>query len=522
MKLFLLQLAAALLSAVFLVSLWAPFAEESAVWFALVPLLLVIRKVAPRRAALIGFLSGLAAWCGQLWWMTALTQNSGPWFLVYPALLGLSAVLACFTALFAVMSSAFRRRVSEAGPLAVVLTLGVDPLLWAATESLRSHVFTGFAWNPLGLAFTSAGLLPLAQVAAVGGASAASALAVAANGAVATFLTRIWRAVTRTLPAERAGRLWLTAESVLPFVLVLMAFGWGLSRIRAYDGTKRSRTATFVVERTDVPCVFSDAPAPKPWETGAPDIVSFFKADLWLWPESALATVLPYDGETSARMTALARQAQTPVMAGCTFIDTERRLYNAAVLFTDRGADLRQVYAKRHLVPFGEYIPFDKTFPVLQKFIPTGFSCTPGDRVTAVRLPSGLVVGPLICFEDTVESVARQSVLDGAEVLVNMSNDAWYAPSAETAQHAHQAVMRSIETGVPTVRSTNRGDNTFTDAVGRTVAIDRIPTRVKVTETPFASCYLAYGEWTFGVPAIVFLAVSAAFFLLGSVRRERV
>ena len=173
MKLFLLQLAAALLSAVFLVSLWAPFAEESAVWFALVPLLLVIRKVAPRRAALIGFLSGLAAWCGQLWWMTALTQNSGPWFLVYPALLGLSAVLACFTALFAVMSSAFRRRVSEAGPLAVVLTLGVDPLLWAATESLRSHVFTGFAWNPLGLAFTSAGLLPLAQVAAVGGASAA-------------------------------------------------------------------------------------------------------------------------------------------------------------------------------------------------------------------------------------------------------------------------------------------------------------------------------------------------------------
>lgn len=522
MKTILIQIAAALLSSVFLISLWPPFAETGAVWFALVPLLLTVRRVGPRRAAWLGFLSGWVAWCGQLWWMTALTENGGPWLLVYPALLGLSAVLACFTALFAALAAAFRRRVPEAGVGGVVLTLIVDPLLWAAAESLRSHLFTGFAWNPLGLALTAQGLLPLAQVAALGGASMASALAVAANGAVATFLTRLWMAVTRTLPGDRVGRLWLTAESVLPFVLILGVFGWGIARIRTYDGTARSRTAVFVVERTDVPSIFSGAPVPKPWESGAPEIVSFFGADAWLWPESALVSVLPYDGQTAARMTRLAEEAGTPVVAGCTFADAAERLYNAAVLFTGSGADLRQVYAKRHLVPFGEYIPFDKTFPVLQRLVPTGFSCTPGDRVTTMRLPSGLVIGPLICFEDTVEDVARQSVLDGAGVLVNLSNDAWYSPSAETAQHARQAVMRSIETGVPTVRSTNRGDNTVTDAVGRTAAIDRIPTRVAVTEEPYSSFYLEYGEWVFGVPAIAFMAVSAAFFLLGSVRRVQV
>ncbi len=513
MNRFSIQLVFALLSALFIKLLWPPFNQPSGVWFALVPLLLVIRNVAPRRAVLLGFITGWVSWIAQLWWMTALTDNAGPWALVYPALFALSAVLALFYALFAGLASAFRRYAPAEGAPAIVATAVVEPILFAATETLRSHIFTGFAWNPLGLACVAPGALPVAQLAAVGGASLVTALVVAVNGGVATFLTRIWRAVTHRLPRTQCGRWLLMAESLVPFALLLCAFLWGMNRIQAYQQLSVDRVATFVVERTDVPSVFTGERVAPVWEHDTADIVNFFNADAWIWPESSLwGYPMPLNGASIVQLKRFSAAANAPLLLGGTYV-ADRRFYNAAMLFTAEGLDTKQVYAKRHLVPFGEYIPFDKTFPWLQNFAPTGMSCTPGEAVTTLTLPSGVVIGPLICFEDTVESVARASVRDGARVLVNMSNDAWYSPSPETAQHAQQAQMRCIETGVPMVRSTNRGDNTHIDAVGRVAPIVSLPTRVNLTAEPFASAYLLWGEWCFGAPAVTLLLLFLAYLL---------
>ena len=103
------QIAAAALSASFLVSVWEPFRQSGNVWFALVPLLLLARHVSPRRAFWLGWLTGAAAWVGQLWWMLRLADNGGPWPLVVPALVGLSTLLGLFVGAFAACAASLRR-----------------------------------------------------------------------------------------------------------------------------------------------------------------------------------------------------------------------------------------------------------------------------------------------------------------------------------------------------------------------------------------------------------------------------
>lgn len=524
MKKLLLQLLAALLCAALLVSLWEPAGQGGNVWFALVPLLLLTRRLPARRAAWLGWVAGFAAWVGQLWWMLRLADNGGPWPLVVPALLGLSAVLACFVACFAGLSAALRARLPAGpGPWRVALALAVEPALWAGLETLRGHLFTGFAWNPLGLACTA--WLPLAQTAALGGAALVSAQAVAVNGAVATLCERIWGAVTHTAPTRFLPRLWLSVETVLPLAALLAAFVWGLGRIRAYDALPKG-VAAVVVEGTDAPCRFTGERVPFLWER--PEVRERAetlallprKPDLWLWPESAVpGFAFPDASGAVAMLRRLSGEARTPLLVGGLHRAPGGGWYNAALLFTDAG--LGQVYGKRHLVPFGEYIPFDKAFPWLQRFAPTGVSNVPGEGVATLTLPSGLVVGPLICFEDTVARVARESVNAGARLLLNMSNDAWYAPSAQGAQHARQAILRCIETGVPMARATNGGVDVAIDAVGRARPIEAFPTYLPLTEAPFAGPYLAHGELVFGAPCATLVCCLLACLLVKGLGARR-
>ncbi len=562
-----LQLVAALLSALFLALIWAPFDQSQVAFFALVPLLLLIRVISTKRAFWLGCLVGFVSWVIQLSWMLKLTDNNGPWLLVVPALLGLSFVLSLFIGVFAALCAALRRLVAEktsettAAFCRVGLVFLAEPILWAGTECLRSNIFTGFAWNPLGLACTD--YLAIAQIAALGGVTLVSACVVAANGAIATFLERMWWTITRRAPTGLMPRVALSLETLLPLAAICIAFLWGAERIRNYilliDKASEQNKARVIVQYTDNPCTFTGRPSVHPWEavddTSAELLGALFpQPDLWLWPESSVpvaflddeSAMSPTNRWVEKKLTALATTTKIPTLHGGTYYEGETP-YNAAMLFTPFGLDRSQVYAKRHLVPFGEYIPFDDTFPSLKKLAPTGLSLAPGETVTTIKLPSGLVIGPLICFEDTVAAVARQSVLDGARLLVNMSNDAWYTPSFEAEQHARQAIMRCIETGTPMVRATNGGKNVYISAIGEvdvdlfartrakaeaytrdqttmsalasiapnTFDSDRLPTYIiPLTTQPFASTYLTHGELVFGAPCTIITLCLLALFLI--------
>ncbi len=522
-KVTLFQLFASLASALFLALLWEPFCQSQAAFFALAPLLLLVRYVSPKRAFWWGCLAGFLSWVVQLSWMWKLTENDGPWILILPALVGLSFYLSLYVGCFAALAAKVRRVVAAkttggATSLARIgLVVVVEPVLWVGFELLRSTLFTGFAWNPLGLVCTD--YLWIAQLAAIGGASLVSAVVVAVNGGIATIFERVWQSMTHTAPTTFLPRAAQSLESFLPLALFAVSFLWGYQRIKVYVSSEH-QLARIAVQYTDVPSVFTTAKVEDPWEMVVDRVekMALFKPDLWLWPESSApgAYSKTYRTYAEVMLKQLAARADTPLLMGGTYFEGEEAT-NAALLITGNGGlDHQQVYAKRHLVPFGEYIPFDDLIPVLKNFVPTGISLTAGEEVTTITLPTGLKIGPLICFEDTVAGVARESVNDGAQLLVNMSNDAWYAPSFEAEQHARQARMRCIETGTPMVRSTNRGLNTVIDAVGRAQVIDpnQFPTFVPVIDEPYASTYLPYGDRVFGAPCVFLTLCLAALFLV--------
>ena len=190
-----------------------------------------------------------------------------------------------------------------------------------------------------------------------------------------------------------------------------------------------------------------------------------------------------------------------------------------------------QVYAKQHLVPFGEYIPFDKWIPALQKLSPIGVSLYPGEA-KVVEVPAGggtVKVAPLICFEDTVPSLARKGARMGAQAIVLITNDSWFSHSWEAEQHAWQAVARAVETGLPVIRVGNSGVTGVVEASGRAqwlkdVAAGRVIVdapgstfqTVQVRSAPRLTPYTRFGDW----PLLVLFAASLVGLFMVKYRHE--
>jgi apolipoprotein N-acyltransferase len=133
-----------------------------------------------------------------------------------------------------------------------------------------------------------------------------------------------------------------------------------------------------------------------------------------------------------------------------------------------------QVYRKMHLVPFGEYVPLRRSFPL---FAAVAGAWVPGDfdrgtEYTVFHLTNRDVrVAPLICFEDTVGDLTRRFVLNDANLLVDVTNDGWFLRSAGSRQHLQNAIFRCIETRLPMVRAANTGVTCFVNEVGRVTQI---------------------------------------------------
>ncbi len=335
-------------------------------------------------------------------------------------------------------------------------------IAWTAMEVLQAHVLTGFPWNFLGI--SQAQLLPLTQIASLTGVYGVSFV-------IAYFSLSLLLAAVRI--AYQPGKPMDWSRDLAPALTVLIGtVVWGFQSIpqgsRSPDDAslrlaliQPSVTQTVIWEGRDKEERFAEL-------LELSDAALAFQPDLLVWPESGLPSNLP----NPQRVREFVRKHQTPLVFNEVDYDSNPSgdpppFYNAAFMMNAQG-ELADRARKHHLVMFGEYTPFSRQFPALDRLSPIGSSFTAGESVGSLALPdSAVTMGILICFEDAFPRLGRAAAANHPDFLLNLTNDAWFGQSQAQWQHARAASFRAIENRLPLVRCSNNGITCWFDPYGR-------------------------------------------------------
>jgi apolipoprotein N-acyltransferase len=190
--------------------------------------------------------------------------------------------------------------------------------------------------------------------------------------------------------------------------------------------------------------------------------------DLVVWPETALPFYFLHNEVLTRQVVELVRACKVHFLVGSPSFGTsgsERRWYNSAYLLNPVG-DVLGRYDKVHLVPYGEYVPLKKLFPFLGKLVEAAGDFSPGEEGRVLSLENEKL-GVLICFEVIFPELARAMCQNRAQLLVSITNDAWFGTSSAPYQHLSMAVFRAVENHVALARAANTGITAFVDPVGR-------------------------------------------------------
>jgi apolipoprotein N-acyltransferase len=432
-------------------------------WIAFVPLLAALegRAAEPRplsSAFRAGYAFGFVFFLVSLHWIARLSNVAitVPW-LKYPAWIVAAAYLGLFPALATWLSVALTRR----SGLSLAATFVPA---WLLVEELRGSGELGFPWFQAG--YTQHAYPPLIQMASLGSVTLVTAWVLLVN----VLLWRAW-APHRAPGAPRPSRALAIAGLLLTVVLPWL---WGLRVLAAAPQPKEPRPVIALVQ--------GNIPGEIKWAgQHQREILTRFldlshdaltrspRPALVVWPETATGSYLRRQLDQTLEVARFAVQERVPVFAG--FPDYRidslgvTRYYNAAGIFHPSGMP-GAIYAKRHLVPVGERMPFQRWFPQLGRLELGQAEWTPGHGTVLFSGPGGRFA-PLICFESIFPDLARQDVRRGARWLVNITNDEWFGNSAAIHQHAAMAVFRAVENHVPLARCANTGLTLMVDAYGR-------------------------------------------------------
>ncbi len=579
-----MSLAASVLSGAMYALAFPPYHQAWLAWVALVPLLIVARRAARWWGAFgYGYLAGVVAFGWTLEWIRHVTVSGwivlSLYLALYPAVwaVAVSWIQTRRTSHAAGEQSHVVRRKSHDPRPATSDGLSVDggrwtvdvllllavPAAWALLEWIRSWLFSGFGWALL--SYSQWHMLPVIQIAHLVTAYGVSFLIVLVNAAIAETVTSqvvgrkshekadAGRVAHDSRLENRDSRSWLETSQrsfcllpsafchlVFAAVLCAAAIGYGYWRLQQ---SIEGQPITVAVLQGNIP-------QHQKWDeryaqqildqyTVLTRVVADEQPDLVIWPETSVPGYLEEESELLGVVQEVARLSGGYLLVGTPSMqleETEReatldmvsrrselRYYNSAVLF-DADGTLLQRHHKMHLVPFGEYVPFEDRLPVLRAWIPPTGDFSPGRDYTVFQLrtqassyklqatrfetrdadrkrstnsqkqqrgeselsvsDSGydagrlqleagslqLKFGVLICYEDIFPGIVRRLRRSGADFLVNITNDAWFGDRSGAAeQHAQASLFRAVEEGVWVVRAANTGYSCVIDPCGRIV-----------------------------------------------------
>lgn len=388
----------------------------------------------------------------------------------------------------------------------------VGPCVWTAMEFIRSFILSGFPWFLIG--HTQYRYLPVVQISDVAGVYGTTFVIVLVNACIVDLLVYVFSCKDKSLSfpfsflensanlsrSQRSDRSFigqycgylrsyrkftlLGLICIFPVVLVIVVLLYGFLWLRDYRPLEGPRVCV----------VQGNIPQSLKFEPTEDEQIQILKkytdmsmsakgksVDLLVWPETMVPGLLNIDPELTGRkidilsqLTAiqLARDLSSNLLLGGIAIITngEEQIYYNSAYYYNREGTMIDRYDKMHLVPFGEFTPLKRYFPFLAHLVPYEIGLAHGYKRTLFQLGSvskgKYTFGSSICYEDTVPSLIRKFKKDGADFLLNITNDGWFHNSAELDQHLAIMVFRAIENRICVVRAANTGISSFVSPDG--------------------------------------------------------
>ena len=404
----------------------------------------------------MGLIAGFFHYITLLYWIIVVLGQYGN--LSLPVSLLALLLLALFLALYPALFSCLAARLNR-GYFSVFFTAA----LWVCLEYARAHLVTGFPWCLLG--YSQYQQLAVIQIADILGIYGVSFLVVLVNGLLFHSFFRNKGGKTRLLKWE-----WLW---VLLFATGTLTYGFHQLSEKRIRNQKSPHINAAVVQ--------ADIDQSVKWkaEYQLRTIATYFrlsrsvrhsKPALVVWPETAL----PFFFQDAPGFLPEIRRLSNELNAALVFgspayqrTTGKTSYYNRAYMIIP-GLPSIQYYDKRHLVPFGEYVPLKQYLPFINHLVQAAGNFVPGEPQGPLK-DRDLSLGVLICFEAIFPELARDLSKEGANLLVNITNDAWFGATSAPYQHLSMAVFRCVETGIPMVRAANTGFSAFIGSDGAIV-----------------------------------------------------
>lgn len=412
-----------------------------------------LRRLRP--SFVIGWWFGFGYFLAGLWWIGSallVEADSFAWALPF-AVLGVPLILSCFYGFACAVS-----RLLWSDGIGRIAALA---FAFGLTEWLRTFVLTGFPWNAVGYAAMPTPLLM----------QSASLVGITGMNALAVFVF----AAPALLPGS-AGR-----RSGLAFAVLIFAAHVGLGAwitTRPAETPDKTLTVRVVQPSIDMSMKWDKSAEDAVFKTlmdlsAAPPADGKKKPQVIVWPETSVPFLFTDRPDALAAIGAMLTDGQM-LVAGIVRSESEGAraddiYYNSVVTLDDRGV-IVDASDKIHLVPFGEYLPFADLLDRigLTQFVAGPMNFTAGAVRKAILLPNGILAVPFICYEIIFPKLVSTDVAS-ADIILNVTNDAWFGDTPGPYQHFRQAQVRAVENGLPVIRAANTGISGVIDGHGRVV-----------------------------------------------------
>ena len=467
-------------------------------WIGLAPLLVVLidRRYSPTlmRCVLFAYFNGVIWYAGTCFWIFHVMHTYGN--LPKPVAAGILVLFCLYLALYHAAFGFLIGVMTRSRVFANARALVLAPVLWVAVELARAHV-TSFPWDLLG--YAQINNLPLTRIAGFTGVYGLSFVIALVNSILALgFL----------LPRER--------RMMVALVGVLGAIALESGTLVPYPPVKSDHVAALVQQNLPIlegswTSSYYDLTIAQLVQLSGSSAASIRGSNpaLIIWPESP-APFFTADPKFQYWMAALAQDAHAYLIVGSLGVNPSNQpnkplIFNSAQLVGPDGAFISR-YDKLHLVPFGEFVPFRKWLSFAQSLTHDIGDLSRGNQRNVLQV-EGHGTGAFICYESIFPDEVLQFARNGAELFVNISDDAWYGEYGAPGQHLNMARMRAIENNRWLLRTTNNGITASISPLGQVVA--EAPRNVRtVLQAPYSfesgtSFYTRHGDWFAHLCAII-------------------